>query len=559
MKNLGCYFYLKVNLAIFITCILGFGFVLSMPALANSGQYLVATQAAGKKDFDTASKNFLSILNNDFSEEIVIQEALLFSVLANDVNAALKLSEISDKRDIMLPTVGLMSLVRFYKNKDFKRVYNLLSRYDRTLPTYLTILAEGWTKIANGSFIAGLETFSLLDGTNRYLGLYNCAIAFAMQGDFHKALPYLEELEGKKLKFDEMQLVALAQIYSNNNLNDKAISLLEDQIRGQRFNIFEEVLVKLRNRKKLKYDVFVTPEDALSNVFYLMGNTNDQIKTNPIAASFYIRLAEFLSVRKDFYSLRVAEIFADMGAFTYSTEKFDKVSREDLFYLRAQLGAADTLVRSGKDNSAKRILEQLIKEGFNEFVIYDSLADIFRANENYKEAIFYYDKALHNISEDSKNEKWATFFVRGISHDQSGDWKKAKDDFITALELSKDHPEVLNYFGYSLIERNENLEEALKMIESAVSQRPESGYIVDSLAWGLFKLGFYKEAIVPMERAIQLEPHDPIVNDHLGDVLWMIGRKREAAFQWQRALSFGPTLENEKKIKEKLKFGITDL
>ena len=97
------------------------------------------------------------------------------------------------------------------------------------------------------------------------------------------------------------------------------------------------------------------------------------------------------------------------------------------------------------------------------------------------------------------------------------------------------------------------------MIESAVSQRPESGYIVDSLAWGLFKLGFYKEAIVPMERAIQLEPHDPIVNDHLGDVLWMIGRKREAAFQWQRALSFGPTSENEKKIKEKLKFGITDL
>ena len=62
-----------------------------------------------------------------------------------------------------------------------------------------------------------------------------------------------------------------------------------------------------------------------------------------------------------------------------------------------------------------------------------------------------------------------------------------------------------------------------------------------------------------MERSIQLEPHDPVVNDHLGDVLWMIGRKREAAFQWRRALFFGPTSENEKKIKKKLKFGITDL
>ena len=106
---------------------------------------------------------------------------------------------------------------------------------------------------------------------------------------------------------------------------------------------------------------------------------------------------------------------------------------------------------------------------------------------------------MSGVELDSKREKsryhtpqkWTTFFVRGISYDQSGDWIKAKNDFITALELSKDHPEVLNYFGYSLIERNENLEEALKMIESAVSQRPESGYIVDSLAWGLFKLGFY--------------------------------------------------------------------
>ena len=126
------------------------------------------------------------------------------------------------------------------------------------------------------------------------------------------------------------------------------------------------------------------------------------------------------------------------------------------------------------------------------------------------------------------------------------------------MTLSANHPEVLNYYGYSLIERNENLKKALEMIKSAVSQRPESGYIIDSLAWGLFRLGQYEEAIAPMERAVQLEPHDPIVNDHLSDVLWMVGRKREAAFQWQRALIFGPTEENKKKINAKLKFGIIE-
>ena len=146
-----------------------------------------------------------------------------------------------------------------------------------------------------------------------------------------------------------------------------------------------------------------------------------------------------------------------------------------------------------------------------------------------------------------------TYFFRGICFQEIGEWDNARKDYLKALELSPGQPEVLNYLGYSLIERKEKLSQALGMIEKAIERNPRSGYIVDSLAWGLFRLGYYEEAIVPMERAIELEPHDPIVNDHLGDVLWMIGRKREAAFQWQRALSFGPTSENERKIKKKLK------
>jgi tetratricopeptide (TPR) repeat protein len=83
-----------------------------------------------------------------------------------------------------------------------------------------------------------------------------------------------------------------------------------------------------------------------------------------------------------------------------------------------------------------------------------------------------------------------------------------------------------------------NLEEALDMIERAVTLRPDSGYIIDSLGWGLYRLGRYAEAVGHMEKAVELMPIDPVVNDHLGDVYWAVGRKREAEFQWHRALSF---------------------
>jgi Flp pilus assembly protein TadD len=94
------------------------------------------------------------------------------------------------------------------------------------------------------------------------------------------------------------------------------------------------------------------------------------------------------------------------------------------------------------------------------------------------------------------------------------------------------------------------------MIERAVAAQPDSGYIIDSLAWVYYRLGRYADALAPMEKASLLEPVDPIVTDHLGDVYWANGRTREAAFQWNRALSFSPTETDAARIRLKLERGL---
>ena len=140
-------------------------------------------------------------------------------------------------------------------------------------------------------------------------------------------------------------------------------------------------------------------------------------------------------------------------------------------------------------------------------------------------------------------------------------WGDAEADFRAALDLRPEQPQVLNYLGYSFLEMNENLEEALDLIDRAVTQRPDSGYIVDSLGWGLYRVGRYAEAVGHMERAVELLPVDPIVNDHLGDVYWAVGREREAEFQWHRALSFitddtDPDDVEAGRIRRKLEVGL---
>ena len=117
-------------------------------------------------------------------------------------------------------------------------------------------------------------------------------------------------------------------------------------------------------------------------------------------------------------------------------------------------------------------------------------------------------------------------------------------------------PQVLNYLGYTWIDRGENLDEAVQMIEAAVKAAPDQGYIIDSLAWAYYRLGRFADALAPMERASLLEPVDPVVTDHLGDIYWVNGRTLEARFQWRRALSFEPAEKDAVRIRAKLDKGL---
>jgi Flp pilus assembly protein TadD len=188
------------------------------------------------------------------------------------------------------------------------------------------------------------------------------------------------------------------------------------------------------------------------------------------------------------------------------------------------------------------------------------LGDVLRGQDAFGEAVTSYDKALELTPEGARS-RWFVLYARAISHERLDNWELAEADFRAALVLNPEQPQVLNYLGYSMVEKQVNLDEALNMIERAVAARPNSGFIVDSLGWVLFRLGRYSEAVIHMENAVALMPVDPVVNDHLGDVYWSVGRTREAEFQWSRALSFVDPADADgeadpDRIRRKLEIGL---
>jgi Flp pilus assembly protein TadD len=226
------------------------------------------------------------------------------------------------------------------------------------------------------------------------------------------------------------------------------------------------------------------------------------------------------------------------------------------YYWSAKLRGAVNLDTLERSDEAIAQLKAMARENPELIGADIQLGDILRNKKRYAEAVTAYDEAIRQAAAAALPERWQLFYDRGVALERSGQWPRAEGDLLHALDLKAEQPLVLNYLGYSWIDRGENLERGLKMIEKAVELRPEDGYIIDSLGWAHYRMGDHARAVEYLEKAIELVPEDPTINDHLGDAYWQTGRLVEARYQWRRALQFGP-LENEiKPIEAKLERGL---
>jgi Flp pilus assembly protein TadD len=279
-------------------------------------------------------------------------------------------------------------------------------------------------------------------------------------------------------------------------------------------------------------------------------------ETTPAFALLNARAAQAL--RPDLVDavILTAEILAEQDQYALAAEVLATVPATHPAFHAAEIERAEALLADGHEEAAVEVLESLARSHPDIQQVHAALGDTFRRLERFSESASAYDAAIALDETPGERWDWYLYYVRGIAYERTDRFDLAEPDFRRALELNPDHPLVLNYLGYSLVEERKNFDEALDMIERAVAARPDDGYITDSLGWVLYRLGRFEEAVEPMERAVQLEPLDPIINDHLGDVLWMVGRKREAEFQWKRALSLEPEPEEAERIRRKLEEGL---
>ncbi|OEU70088.1 MAG: hypothetical protein BA863_00390 [Desulfovibrio sp. S3730MH75] len=131
-------------------------------------------------------------------------------------------------------------------------------------------------------------------------------------------------------------------------------------------------------------------------------------------------------------------------------------------------------------------------------------------------------------------------FQLGIMAEGKGDLDQTLAYMERIISMQPDHADALNFVGYILADRNEQLDRALVLISRANKLEPDNGYITDSLAWVLYRLGRYEEAWVQIKRAVSLRDKQPDLWIHYGDIAVSMKYFKSAAKGYKRALKLDP-------------------
>lgn len=520
------------------------------------GGYLAGRHALSTKDFDAASTYLSRAIEDDIENPELLNGLISVQVSLGDIGAA-KIS--SDNLDLLGVQTQLSNMVKIaiqLRNRDFDNAKQQIEN-EQGINPLLDKIVTGWAFADQGNFEDAETIFDEI-GKGSSLAQFSQmqkASMLAAYGRYESALNTIGNLEknSNRISIDAraLKVQLLLKLDNKEEATEYFSKIFGDGVNSDAANLRMQVE---DHPNAYSIEESLSLEAGIAYAFYAIA---DILKddADPNTALLYVRLAQYLNENSQKAILLAADLLDQMGQYDLAVAEYAKISPSSSYFLSSELGRVGALRDGGKTEAALEVLYYLSREFSDIGIVHNSLGDFLRREERYSEAKIAYDRAV-DIYRENNNVSWVVLYARGITHERLQEWDKAESDFRNALTINPDQANVLNYLGYSLIDRGEKLDEAMTMIEKAVSLQPESGYIVDSLAWGLFKLGKYETAIPHMEKAAELMPVDPIVTDHLGDLYWAVGRQLEAKFQWRRALSFDPELKDATRIREKLRIGL---
>jgi tetratricopeptide (TPR) repeat protein len=135
----------------------------------------------------------------------------------------------------------------------------------------------------------------------------------------------------------------------------------------------------------------------------------------------------------------------------------------------------------------------------------------------------YFQKALklaQKFYAEEKDPRWLAemailYYEEAKDKNDKAMIEKVVQTFDKALSLGVDDSIYLNYYGYTLIDKDIDVKKGMNILKDALVQQPDNTYYLDSLAWGYYKERSCKKAYELMKRVVNQEGlKEPEIAEH---------------------------------------------
>jgi tetratricopeptide (TPR) repeat protein len=530
-----------------------------LKGLTTSGSYLAARHASVERDASSAATFYRSALRTDPKNNELLDRAFISSLAEGDIDEAVKLADRILTIDKNNRVARLVVGARDLKQKKYAAAQiNINQSVRGPITDLVATLLSGWAAYGAGDTKTAIANIDKLTGPEWY----------PIFKDLHSGM--ILELAGKEkdagvrleraYKLDDSALRvtdSYARWVSRNRDAASAQAVYETfDKKLARHPLVLEGIRETKAGKKLP-PLVDSPQTGAAEALYGIGASLTRRGGEDLAL-VYLQLALYLAPNHSLALLSLADLYESVKKPQMAIKVYERVPANSPLKRNAQIQLATDLDTADRSDEAIKILKDVTAQDPKDLEAIMALGNVERGRKKFADCTQTYTRGIEALPSANDKNNWVYYYFRGICEERSKQWSKAEADMRKALDLQPEQPHVLNYLGYSWIDQGINLDEGMKMIKRAVDQRPDDGYIVDSLGWAYYRIGNFEDAVKNLERAIDLKPEDPTINDHLGDAYWRIGRTLEARFQWAHARDLKPEPEELPKIEAKIENGLPE-
>tara|TARA_B100000686_G_scaffold111963_1_gene119461 strand:+ start:3543 stop:5246 length:1704 start_codon:yes stop_codon:yes gene_type:complete len=519
------------------------------------GAFLSSKIARSITDVES-SAYFAKYAYNRNTESNGLALIALEALIANgQINEAIKIGiKVANKME----GISLVQHINAINYIDKKNYAQALEIYKNISPDgidkYILPILQAWIEAESNKSPEGLTTISkeAEKGILTPIYGYHAALINEYLGNDEIALENYKNVIDRSNSANAIVFIKAALFFERlgkNNLKNITLNKLE------RLDPYSNELISFNNDKSLKYlNLLTSPRDGIAEILLNSAELLYNEGLN-LQALTYAQMSKYLNSNQDEANYLLGRIFDTIENKDRALKYFKTISDNSYVTNDAKIYVAEIIYAKEGINNSINYLSNLKSNNPNNINFSRTVAELYYKEEDFNNSIKTYKEIINNIDK-IEYKHWPLLYSYAISLERGKNWNEAEKYFLLTLEFVPNNPQVLNYLGYSWIDQGINIEKALSMIIKAVEQRPNDGYIVDSLGWAYYQTGDYEKAVENLEKASELLS-DSIVVDHLGDALFYSGRKTEAIFQWKRALKFNPSKELKKQLEDKINGKIT--